>query len=176
MHYPVWTAGQTVTAERLIDQAENVIATTATLDRSSTTTLADDTVLTTTLAANATYLVEFSVVFSSTSTTPDVNTNWTVPSSATGRKFRRGPTSNNSTMTSSIDSRIKVDAVSLTTSGAYQVVGTTAATQTVGVTEVGIVVTSTTSGTLAFQWAQNTSNATATTRGADSYLKVCRIA
>jgi hypothetical protein len=144
----------------------------AATSRASTTTLADDPDLTTTLAANAVYWVQMWLHFVS-QTTPLIQTAWTVPSGATGNRGVIGPgSSSNQASSDNVSGRFGVHGFA--TSIVYGTRGAT--TNQLGCSETAVVFTSSSSGTLALQWAQNTSNATASQMSAGSVMLVKRLA
>lgn len=131
---------------------------TADTSRSSTTTLTADPHLTLSVAANAVYAVHVSLAYQA-GTTEDMKTDFTVPSGATMDTTRY-----------------------LNNIGTHQTIATAA---TVGIwqgsggnegaTMWGTLVTSS-AGTFALRWAQNTSGATATILRAMSSMTLQRIA
>lgn len=170
-NYPDWAAGDLITASGLnYTQGQRIYKAAAT-SRSSTTTLADDPDLTVTLDANAVYFIEMHLHFVA-QTTPLIKTAWTVPSGATGNRMAIGSGSAASdTNMNNVSGRFGVHG--FTTEVVYGTRG--ANTNQSGAIESAIV-TTTSSGTLALQWAQNTSNATASQMSAGSMMFVKRIA
>lgn len=151
---------------------ERYVAKTADTSRSSTSTLADDPELTATVVANGVYYVEFLVSAKSTSTTPNIKTAWTTPT-ATGLKFCIGPTNSAADFTTRTNTRGRFSAHNFSTSNDYITNSTNVG---IAILEKGIVTVGGSGGTIAFQWAQNTSNATATVVEAGSYMYIRRIA
>ncbi|MGY0062854.1 hypothetical protein ACWY4P_41015 [Streptomyces sp. LZ34] len=141
--------------------------------RASTTTKTDDPDLTMTVVANAVYYVEFILAAQSSSTTPNINTAWNVPSGSTGLKFAHGPTNNAATFVTRTDTNARVSAHGYTTGLDYIINGSGVS---VAILEKSIVTTGGSGGTIAMQWAQNTSNGTATVVEAGSYMYIRRIA
>lgn len=140
----------------------------ADLDRASTTTFTSDPDLQCTLAANSVYRVEFYLHFAALDAAR-FKTQWLVPASAGGNRSAVGPD--------------QAQILSVTSSGGQGRYGVHAFSTacTYGTRDSGSslcfgleegVVTTTTGGTLALQWAQATSNATATRLGAGSYMRV----
>lgn len=124
----------------------------------SSSTLQDDNELVSpTLATNVKYLVECQVFYTSTSATPGVKFSWVGPTSATMVWGAGAGYIGNSTIGA-------VDAWSISASAFDQALYT------------GILVTAGSTGTLQLQWAQNTSNGTATTVKAGSWLRLTRVA
>jgi hypothetical protein len=145
---------------------------TAATNRASTTTFSDDPDLTTTLAANGTFLVEMFLNVGST-LAADFKTMWTVPSGATGTRRAIGPGSTASDSgADNISGRFGVHAFS--TSVAYSGVRDSVS-NLFAVIEIGVVFTSS-AGTCALQWAQVASTAVNTNVGAGSLMRVKRIA
>lgn len=146
---------------------------TANTTRASTTSKTDDPDLTASVVANAVYYVEFVLAAQSSSTTPNINTAWNVPSGTTGLKFAHGPTNNAATFVTRTDTNARVSAHGYTTGLDYIINGSGVS---VAILEKSIVTTGANSGTIAMQWAQNTSNATGTVVEAGSYMYIRRIA
>lgn len=170
-NYPTWAAGDPISASMLNYTQGDVIVKTSATSRTTTTTLADDPDLTTTLDANATYLVEFFLHMVSP-TGVLIKTAWTVPSGATGNRHVIGVGSSATDANSdNISSRSGVHG--FTTSVTYGTRG--ANTNQIGAVETAIV-TTTSSGTLAIQWAQVTSSATAAQMSAGACMRVKRVA
>lgn len=174
--YPSPLAGQRVTAALLQAMLPTIIVKTASTDRSSTTTLADDPELTTTLAANAIYFVEFFLFFAGN--LGDMKTAWTVPSGATGNRSAIGPGSNADGGTSNamdnISGRFGVHGYSTTVAYGGRTTGSTASLSQEAAIETSLM-TTTNAGTCAIQWAQVTSNANATRMASGSLCRITRI-
>jgi hypothetical protein len=120
----------------------------------SSTTLAPDPDLSVPVVASATYLFELVLMNCSGGAAGALKLNFAVPSGAAGDYLDLG---NNTSGTDSI-----IDAGALTT--------VTPNNCNAGVLVKGLIVVSTTAGNLTLQWAQNSSNATATVVGVNSYL------
>ncbi|MGH3117785.1 MAG: hypothetical protein ACRDQ2_11885 [Gaiellales bacterium] len=173
--YPTWLAGQRVTAANLTSMQRHVIVALATQSVTNSATLVSDNELTFPLAANAVYLVEFSLLFNSTSATGDVKVQWSVPSGTTGLRHVIGPTNNSATFTNRQDTAVRVAAHAFTTNGVSQLEAGGAATDTL-VYERAVVTTSSTPGNVTVQWAQNAATAAVTlTRDANSFMTVQRV-
>lgn len=135
-------------------------------DRSNTTTLANDNTLVITTLANTNYIVRMYVAFTSTSATPDFK--WQIATTGTIASEARG-------------NQIYTNGLDINTSPPTQVVfrdnGGTAATAANANTGTGwlqiwfTLLTGATTGTIAFQWAQGTSDATAMTVLRGSYME-----
>jgi hypothetical protein len=168
--------GRPLTADTPPWDTPRTIVKTAATTRTSTT-LADDPDLTTPLAALAVYRVEMHLNYGAayatgTSTGGFFQTAWTVPAGATGVRGAVGPGSgtfdtnaNNIVMRSGVH-----NFGTAVTYGARQT-----NTNLCRAVETAIL-TTTTAGTLALQWAQGTSYATGSILGAGSCLIVTRIA
>lgn len=168
--YPVIQAGQRMPAAVYQSMLPDEKWKTAHEDRSSTTTFADDTDLTTLLEANATYHVIMYLHYAALSTA-GFKTAWTVPSGASGNRSAQGAGAAATDATAATTSRFGVHA--FTTSVSY---GTRSSSSNQCLAQEEAVLTTTSAGTLAVQWAQDTSNATATRLGAGSIMIVRRIA
>lgn len=169
MYYPNWKAGSKVTAALLGEvQAESIRAN-ATQVVNNSTTLVDDTVLTVPVQANAAYVVEIGCRFLQANAAADLKTAWSVPSGATGTRMCFAPTGTAASFTSEVDTRASFISLPFTTVSLWQM-----GTADICFREVAIVVTSTTSGSITFQWAQNTATAANTTRQQGSYIRVQR--
>lgn len=125
-------------------------------------TLVNDSVLLAAVAANSTYRFELGVRYNSNSTA-DINTGWAVPSGTIMAFDIIGVASGASATT--------IRAWDSNTNFAFEGAG--------GVTsfrESGLIVTSSTAGTVQFKWAQNTANVSNTMVTAQSYLLLTKIA
>lgn len=173
--YPQINAGSRITAALLMSMLPVEIRKPSQTARTSTTTYADDPDLTFELAANAVYWVEFIINYATPGPagTAGFKTAWTVPSGATGNRYVNGPgDSQNDGNANNISGRFGTHA--FTTAIGYGSRGTST-TSGLGVRE-WCVVNTTSGGTCALQWAQQTSNASATTIFADSLMRVRRMA
>lgn len=172
--YPTIAAGSRVTAGLLQSMQPLVAYKSADTLRASTTTLADDPDLTMQLAANATYLVEMRISFATITGTgaPLLKTAWDVPAGASGNRSAQGPGS--AATDSNADNMATHAGIhAFNTTVTYG--GRNSATSECIAIETGLITTAS-AGTLAFQWAQATSNATAVRVGAGSTLYAVRIA
>jgi hypothetical protein len=137
-------------------------------DRTSTTTLSNDPDLAMNVAANATYCVEFHILYGGVA---PLKTIWSVPSGATGLKGCQGPaTSATGEDTLSMRSGSHNFATSITYG-----CRSTAPSNLNYAHEIGTV-TVTTAGVIALSWAQNATNTTANRVGAASWMRITRIA
>jgi hypothetical protein len=173
--YPTWLAGQTVTADDLTAMQQAVVVATLTQAVTNSATLVADAELTFPLKADAVYLVEFSLLFNSTSATGDVKVQWIVPSGATGLRHVIGPTNTAGGFTDRQNTAAKVCAHAFNTNGVSQLEAGGASTDTL-IYERAVVTTSSTPGNVTAQWAQNTATAAVTlTRDANSFMTVQRV-
>ena len=175
--YPNYTAGQRLTAADLQAGQFMIAVKTSNTDRASITTLTADPDLSFALAANAVYLVEFYLHYAAlASASAGFNTTWAVPSGASGNRSAHGLASTVSDTSSapagggagSVRSGVHGYATAIAygsrNSGSNQCFAL----------EEGLVTTSS-AGTCAIQWAQNVSNATATRLAAGSWARALRI-
>ncbi|WP_371646500.1 hypothetical protein [Streptomyces mirabilis] len=133
----------------------------------SSTTFASDPDLQCTLAANSVYRVEFYLHYAALDTAR-FKTQWLVPSGATGTRSAVGPDQGQIlSTTSGGQGRFGVHAFS--TAVTY---GTRNDPTNLCFALEESIVTTTTGGTLALQWTQATSNATASKLGAGSWMRV----
>jgi hypothetical protein len=163
---PTWVVGQVLTASD-VNSWFVPLAAYKGADQSvtSSTTLVNDSALVVPVAANAVYDFSLRVFYTGGTTgTGDIITQLTVPSGTTGLL------------------RIAGLNLSLAFQYGYRTIPIAAlafggnGTSTLEVCEItGTVTTSSTAGNLQFQWAQNTSSATATTVKAGSVLVAQRI-
>jgi len=135
----------------------------------SNTTVGDDTVLFLAVAANSTYLLSSQIIYTA-DPAGDLKIGWSGPASAT-LDWNTG----------SIDS-ISSSAASPTLWSANTIAGTDVAggVSAVGTPVVcrplGVLVTSATSGTFKFRWAQGTSSVNGTQVRASSWIRLDRVA
>lgn len=166
-----WAAGRTASAATPLGIPKYAWKA-ANLDRASTTTLTDDPDLTMQLDANATYRVEMFLHFAAIDLAR-FRTAWTVPSGATGNRSAVGPDQGQilSGTSSGGTGRWGVHAfTTICTYGSRD----SGANQCFALEESTLITT--TAGTCALQWAQATSNATATRLGQGSFMRVTRLA
>ncbi|MFI5524975.1 hypothetical protein [Streptomyces platensis] len=168
--YPVLLAGQRITAAMLASMLPLEQMKFANTDRAATTTFADDPDLTIALEAGATYRVEMYLHYAALDAAR-FKTMWSVPGTWTGNRSAVGPDQGQIlSATSGGNGRWGVH--NFSTAVTY---GTrdNAGNQCYALEEG--MVTTTTAGTLALQWAQATSNATASRLAAGSYMRVKRL-
>jgi hypothetical protein len=173
--YPVIAAGQRITTNLLNAMIPVVIRKPSSTARTSTTTLADDPDLTFQLAANSVYFVEFMIKYATpgASGTAGFKTGWTVPSGASGNRTSVGAGSA-ATDTGADNMATHTGVHGYATAETY---GSrlTSTTNQLWLIETSTVNTSS-AGTCAFQWAQQTSNASATTVFSDSIMRITQLA
>ena len=171
--FPNITAGRRITTGLLRQMIPVIVVKQTFTSRTSTTTAADDPELTFPLEANSTYLVEFAVKYNTPgpSGTAGFKTIWTVPAGAGGSRTALGP---GSTQTNSNADNISMRSGvhGYTTEVAY---GSRNSTSQLALWESAVVTTSN-AGTCALAWAQQTSNATATTVLGGSYMRITQLA
>ena len=173
--YPNYTAGQKLTAADLAAGQSIIVYKTANTDRASTTTLTDDPELTVTLAAGAVYIIEFYLHYAAINAA-QFKTAWTVPSGATGARSVRGLAS---TVSDSSSAPTGGGAGSLRSGIHNYTTVINYGTRDSGTNQVlareETLITTSSAGTCAIQWAQVTSNATATRMAAGSWVRALRI-
>ena len=167
--YPQILAGQRITAAQLTSMMPVEIYKLSNTDRASTVTLTDDPELTYTLEANAVYRVEAFLHYAAISAA-GFQAAWTVPSGATGNRSALGA---GSTQVSSdnVSGRFGVHAYG--TAADY---GDRASASNQMFAYEESILTTSSAGTLAVQWAQSTSNATASRLAAGSSMRIKRLA
>lgn len=166
MTYPSWNSGQTITAAELTSMEALYAYKSSDQSVTSSTTLVSDNALFLPVAANATY--DFFCYLNYTGGTQgasDIKVQWTVPAGATLRFQPVGIGTGGGMGFGNTDSA--ASSVALGTQGS----GTLC-----GATMLGTLIMSSTAGTLQLEWAQNSSNATATTVKAQSLLRLARLA
>lgn len=167
MVYPTILAGQKLTASLLSSMQPLWAGKTASTSRSSTTTATADPELALTVEANAEYAFSAFIRYSG-GQTGDLKCTFTGPSGSSGSW---GARTMSTTATAATDSSEAIR----TPNGTTKAIGniSTSVPQTFNV--MGRLITSSTSGTFSFDWAQNTSDATATVIEADSYMTLIRV-
>lgn len=130
---------------------------------SSSATLQDDDQLSFSLNANTEYVISGGIFATSTSTQPDIQIGFAVPSGATMDigYLAQGGTARTAEL--------------LETSGSASARISIPANENAIIQPFGSVVTSTTGGTLNFKWSQFSSNATATTVKQGSFITVSEV-
>lgn len=150
--------GKVLFARKTSDQAKSTDA-----------TLANDSELVVTVVASATYVFDGFLVYDG-ATTGDIQVKLVPPASATLVWVPNGPPSSASGTATTL--KVPKEGTAADTFGA---VGTGAGNILV-MAPRGILRTGASAGTLQLQWAQGTSDATATTLYADSWLRATRLA
>jgi hypothetical protein len=170
--YPVINPGQTVTADLMNSMLPQIYWKANSEDRVSTTTLADDSDLVAPLAANAVYHVTMYLHFAAKAT-PRIKTQWRVPGGVSGNRSAIGP-DQGAILTASSGGQGRFGVHNYTTDVIY---GTrdNNTLQCIAVEE-GTVTTGATAGTIALQWAQQTSGTDFTRMGSGSYMEIRRLA
>ncbi|MEI5100286.1 hypothetical protein RB200_19385 [Streptomyces sp. PmtG] len=168
--YPTPLAGQRATATLLRSMQPQTVRKTADESRAATTTFLDDTHLVFPAEAAAVYtMVGWIKYFADP--TPDIKMQFAVPSGCLGEWAWLMPGSGTAAgATTGYSIRTETNDVASFRTG----YGTSDTTQFTPVS--GLFRMSTTAGNISLQWAQNTSNATATVLYTDSWLTFLRIA
>jgi hypothetical protein len=167
MAWPEILSGQRITGTLLTNLMPVTAIKTASTSRTSTTTITADPELQLSVEAGAEYVGEFYFRISGNSA-GDMDVQWTTPAGATGswNGYRLLAASadggTGTTVRAALNAEISLSTPSPTTAQAV--------TGTFRITMGG------TSGTLSIDWAQGTSNATATVMESDSYIKMRRVA
>lgn len=134
----------------------------------SSTTLQDDNDFAFALAANAVYTLEAYIIYSGAATgLGDIKAQFTGPASATATWTNFGANVSGSTQYNVVPEGLAA--------GAPRSMPTNAGTS-MTCEPKGVIITAGTSGTLQFRWAQNTSSATATVVGINSWMRLKRVA
>lgn len=171
--YPLLTAGQRLTAAVLSELIPDKIVKAASTDRAATTTLADDPELQGLTLAAGTYEIHVLLLATSLSSAPDIKTTWeftgtwTVPVRALngpGTTATGGATAN---------TEWRADGQAANSAAAYALAATSDYSV---IREEAHDVVVTVAGDLSVQWAQQTSDGTATSVKPGSYLSARRIA
>lgn len=162
--YPTILAGQSPTASLLQSLAPGGAWKTGDTPRTSTIVLAADPDLTIGLAVNAIYAVQALLVYTgATAGTGDLQVTPTVPAGSS------------STWTAvALDASLGTSNIGVAHTGFVFGSNGTGSTRTAIL--FGTVSTSVTAGAVAITWAQNTSNSTATTMKANSWMTARRLA
>jgi len=163
--FPTFFAGQRLTAALLRSMQPITVVKAADESVTSSTTLQDDNHLILPLEANATYTLEGGLYYDGQFNAGNLKLTWTLPASATFYWSANGPATGGAAAYAS--NAVTSGNISL---GTY---GTGGAKTTASVNAT--VVTVGTAGNMTLRWAQDTSNATATTIYAKSWLRAWRI-
>ncbi|AVH57893.1 MULTISPECIES: hypothetical protein [Streptomyces] len=168
--YPVIQPGTTVTSGLLMSMLPVEVSKSSATSRASTITLADDPDLQFQLAANATYFIEFFIRYAAVSPGKFRMDFGTLPAGASGNY--------------AIDAldQVVTGGTGDTRMGVHNpttpiVLGDRASGSNQCLAQASVyITTSSTPGTLALRWAQETSSATATVVSAGSYARLKRTA
>lgn len=166
MAAPTWNVGQIVTASDVNNWfvGDYAIRTTD-LSRASLTTLTADPTLVLPVIANASYWFFMYIDYEGgTQGSSDLKFNYTIPGSAFMR-YQISAIATTGTIAAT-QTRLGSDTIAVGSSGAGVLMG---------VMGMGTLVNGAGSGNLTFNWAQNTSNTTATTIHAQSAIALIRI-
>lgn len=169
--YPQVFAGQRITGTLLAAMQPDIIRKITATDRAATTTPTDDPDLTTTVEANSVYYVEMELWYAASTLSSGIRTAWTVPAGVTGNRSALGMASTVSDGTPAGVGRWGVH--NYTTAVFYG--DRQSSTNLILARETSVVTTSTTPGTLALQWAQDTSDASSCRMGVGSLMRVTRL-
>jgi hypothetical protein len=169
--FPVWNAGQSITAGQLTQMEPQFIVTPTTTTRASTTTMANDPFLQFQVTAGGVYVVEFEVGYTGLSAA-GIATMWNVPSGTNGFRSGIGP---GSTSSNANADNIAAHLGAFT----YNIVvaygcprNSTSLNEFLRETSA---FTAGSTGTVALAWAQATSNATGTTVQAGSWARCTQL-
>lgn len=168
----LFTAGQLPTADELNFLVDIYAEKAADESVTSSATVQDDDHLAVTMQASCTYTLDYWLVSISASDTPDFKMGWTLPSGAT---MDFGAIGLFTTVAASTAGSVETQAVLAATTPTATISYGAVNGNTIVIGR-GRVITSTTPGTLQLQWAQATSNATATTLKKGSWIKIRRVA
>jgi hypothetical protein len=183
-YYPQPLAGQRITASFLSSMLPMVARKTSDTSRAATTTASADPHLQFQVEADAVYIMDGWIIYDSP-TAADINIDWSAPTGSDGQWTAIGvghspvigATTAPALQTDTQDARgymIRVEANDLTSARSYGGLGVGSTPLTLhlqGTLRVG-----STAGTYSLDWAQFSSNATATTLYTDSWLRLQRIA
>lgn len=168
--YPTIPAGTRLTASLLRSMLPQTVRKTADTSRAATTTFADDDHLTFAVEAGAVYRMIGAIKYFA-DPTPDIKVQFTTPSGTLGEWSWMMPGSTTAaTGTTGYSIRTETNDVSGSRTG-YGTSDSQHFTPISGLWRIGSV-----AGSITLQWAQNTSNATATVLYTDSWLEFKRIA
>lgn len=164
--FPTFYAGQKLTAALMASTQPYTIYKTADESVTSSTTLQDDNHLVLPLLASATYVVEGGLYYDGVFNAGNLKLTWSLPASATIYWSANGPATGGAAAFASQ----AVTSGNITV-GTY---GTGGSKTTASIS--ALVTTAGTAGNMQLRWAQDASNATATTIYAKSWLRAIRIA
>lgn len=169
MAYPELLAGEILTAAKITARQTSTVWKTVDQSVTSSTTLVNDNILSFAVSANATYSVEL-VLAVTAATAGDIKIDWAVPTSSTGQRACIGAE------VASTNGGDTLARLTRSTDWTTDVTYGGGGVNDYRVTELGLLSTAGTSGTLQLRWAQGTSSGTATIVRAGSYLRIRRTA
>lgn len=170
--YPALYAGQRFTAEVASSMLPLFAAKSGSTDRTSTTAVTADPELQVELEASAEYEFSFMLRIGGNQT-GRIDIQMTTPAGATG-SYSCTRLVSTATADSGDATEVRSSTrISYNVETTFSPISTSAHQVLIG---TGRVITSSTAGTFSIDWAQNVSNATATTMHSDSFIKFTRIA
>lgn len=172
--YPVFFAGQTLTADLLTATLTRTVIKSADQTVTSSTALVDDTELLFTAVANASYDVEIRVQLGAL-LVAGLRTAWSAPTGTSGNKLVSGPGSANAAEANADTTEMRWTVYALTSQAGYTNPRNSTSSLTHVIERARIDVGST-AGAVTFRWAQLASNATGTVVKAASELRYRRVA
>jgi hypothetical protein len=181
--YPTLLAGQRLTAGLLAAMQTQVARKTSDTSRSATTTATADPHLTFEVAANAIYVWDGWLKYDGATGGADFVVDFTAPASALGEWGGHGAgitvigsTSAPALQTDTSGTNGYMLRVEANDVQQFRTYGTLGVGNALVVMLMGTLRTAGTAGTFSLDWAQGTSNATATTLYTDSWLRMTRVA
>lgn len=169
--YPTWVGGQDITADLLNAMLPKVVRKTADTSRASTTTATADPELTISLEANAVYIWDGWLKYFA-DPAADLTVDFTAPTGTLGEWVGFAAGSGTSGVAVTTGYSIRTETNDIQQGRNYY--GTTDSQH--GLLLRGTIRVGSTAGTFSLDWAQGTSNATATVVYTDSWLRFQRIA
>lgn len=166
--YPVLYAGQRLTAPLMSSMLTLNAYKTGATSRAATTANIDDPDLTIAVSAGGVYLIGGTIFTSNANQTGDLKCTIAGPSGASGRWVMLLPSTTSAADPDSV--RVASAAIGGTLAYGHPTAGV------IGGELQGLVTIGSTAGNVAFNWAQQTSNATGTVVEANSFLSLTRIA
>lgn len=167
MPYPDWRAGQRVTAALLAAAQPATVVKAASQPVTSSTTLVNDNHLLLAVAANATYALTGFLDYDGAFGAGGLKVGWTLPFSATLRWGLRGNVVADTTQKFAANTVTQASTLSV---GTYGTGGSHSSAHLIGHLTVG-----STAGSVQLRWAQDASNAVATTMWDLSWLSLRRL-
>jgi hypothetical protein len=167
MALPTFTAGHEPSADEFAYLVPQVASKTANETVTNSATLQNDDALFLPVLATVDYALDAFVIFTSGGT-PDFKFGWTTPTGAALRVTYTTYSLASPVGTQLVDSRTTIDTASAAVPGG----GTTFTTQSAWIVIHGVYLAGGNAGTLQFQWAQNTADASNTTVYDGSWLRL----